>query len=274
MFPAVLLILAFIVLAFVGYNRLSTDPDDKERVAAGLPCSPRNISEFRIKSLRNLFKAWPFKALYSVGSRLRLFTLSATQMFRFKTSRQEWSRLEEDVSQSDDSPNVVNQEAAYNAHDISVKRDRSAAFQWLTFSTPNASSHRPWSSVQHALLQGSAGALRQDKTSRRRAEESNDRSRNPTAMPRTRISTLSTYTLMPSRAGRRTNLNSSVASSATKVPVTNAYGYRDAGITMRHSKTERHAPITFSTCRQGPQRRTGSPKASSPAGCLENTGRN
>ncbi|XP_072144809.1 uncharacterized protein [Dermacentor andersoni] len=230
MFPAVLLILAFIVLAFVGYNRLSTDPDDKARIAPGLPCSPRDTSEFRIKNLRNLLKTCHLKE--RISSRLRIFTLSATQIFKFMPPRQEWSRLEEDVSQSGDSPNAVKQDAVYTAHDIRVKRERSGPFQWNSLGTSHASSHRPWSSVRHVLLQGSTEALRQDKSPRHRTEDSNnDRTRKPTAMPRTRVSTLSTYTLMPCRAGRRTNLSSLVTSSVTKIPVTNAYGYRDAGIT-------------------------------------------
>ncbi|KAL1419714.1 hypothetical protein MTO96_024983 [Rhipicephalus appendiculatus] len=97
MFPAVLLILALIVIGSVGYIRMRGGPDDKAPTVSGLSFLPRCIREFRMESLRNWFKTWPLKTLSSAGSGLRLLALSASQRIRYLTFQWDWTRLEEDV---------------------------------------------------------------------------------------------------------------------------------------------------------------------------------
>ncbi|XP_075751309.1 uncharacterized protein LOC142817724 [Rhipicephalus microplus] len=217
MFPAMLLILALIVIGSLGYIRLRRSSDDKRPTSSTLSFLPRSIRAFRTENLRNCFKTWPFKSISSAGSRLRQLSLSGSQRIRFLTFQWDWTRLEEDVPRSDELRNAVEQEAASAAYFAGVERERSGPFHWTTFNVTGVPVQHSRSSVRDILLKESAGKLREEKSSHRLVVKSNDQASRPQTMPRTRISTLSTRTLMPSRAGPR-NTMTAQATKANDTP--------------------------------------------------------
>ncbi|KAH8021914.1 hypothetical protein HPB51_018763 [Rhipicephalus microplus] len=222
--------------------------------ADGSLCMPRASEHFAWKTCATASKHGQFKSISSAGSRLRQLSLSGSQRIRFLTFQWDWTRLEEDVSRSDELRNAVEQEASSAAYFAGVERERSGPFHWTTFNVTGAPVQHSRSSVRDILLKESARTLKEDKSAHRLVVKSNYQAGRPQTMPRTRISTLSTRTLMPSRAGPR-NTMTPQATKANDTPRV----YRNALLTQMNEAPDEES----ATCSNNLQRFFPSPAGGS-----------
>ncbi|XP_049529226.1 uncharacterized protein LOC125947836 [Dermacentor silvarum] len=224
-FPAALLIVGFIVLGAIGFQRLHRPRSDKAWYAQQLSSLPKDIGYSGSDRIPSDFygsvNEHEGHANDSVWSRLRSFVSSVTLRMEAAKRRCRWSFSDRSRSYAN-TPNETSIDRVAThieySNQTSLPSQLSSALPHAPSGSMNgASPHSvpPASVSMQPTLSATSSAVNMKACKETKSES-------PVPRPRTRISTLSTSTLMPSRrARRRGNCSSSSASSA---PSTRHYG--------------------------------------------------
>ncbi|XP_077485945.1 uncharacterized protein LOC144097029 [Amblyomma americanum] len=239
LFPAVLLILAFIVLASYGYYRLTTPGGDKLQTHQNSTSALATHGSTGIQRLRKWFEGNMLKPLhYGVfsRSRMRSFALSALQSPRMFLARWQWpkyDRFGQETGHAEGGTVELTPIAGVTNRSFDDYRGPTLtahAVPSATLDPAYMSSQCPVPFMNATSPEACTEIPRQDRLLSSLAPESKVDDRLPAPKQRTKVSTLSTSTMMPCRLKRRRNIIFLSTSTGAEAPTVRTLpGYSESG---------------------------------------------